>query len=211
MKKGFTLVEMIVALMIFSIVSVVALTALVKIIDANKKAQNIQDAVVSMSFTMESMTRELRTGSIYYCRTLLLGENLNVSTLSSQSVSPFCNGVTGNSTNGQGIGFAFLSNRVDSLGRRLINAYEIVPNIVNNEFNGTFSLKKASQTQYDQNIEGLFVPIIDTNSLSLTKYYLQVNDTNYPLLFLKLEGSSGNRESLKTYFNIQTAASPRVP
>ncbi len=66
-SRGFTLVEMIVSLMIFSIVAVVALAALVKIIDANNKAQTIQAAVTSLSFSLDSMSRELRTGSNIHC------------------------------------------------------------------------------------------------------------------------------------------------
>ena len=93
-SRGFTLIEIIVSLMIFSLVVVVALAALVKIIDANKRAQTIQDAVVNMSFTMDSMTRELRTGSDYYCRIVSPGTDLSVTSLSAQSVSG-CSSVGG--------------------------------------------------------------------------------------------------------------------
>ena len=193
---------MMVAIMIFSIVVVVALAALVKIIDANKKAQTIQDAVVNMSFTMESMTRELRTGSTYFCTVLAPGSDISVTSLSSQSVGP-CNGVTGAS--GQGAGFAFLSSR-SGAGCRLINAYEVVPD---SSVSGTFIFKKASQQNCGDALS--FTPVIDTGAVSLTSYYLAVSNTQYPLLFIKLDGAAGNKENIKTYFSIQTAASPREP
>lgn len=211
MNRGFTLIEIIVALMIFSVVSVVALAALIRIVDANKKAQTIQDAVVNMSFTIESMTRELRTGSAYYCVTLGPGTDLNVNSISGQNVGQ-CNGVSG--TSGNGVGFAFLTNRMgtNAGGCRLMNAYEVVPDPSSA---GTFILKKAMQTACNQNLS--FTPIIDTAAMSISNYYLKINDpdpssNNDPtLFFLKLDGSAGNREAVKTYFTLQTAASPRIP
>ncbi len=191
--------------MIFSIVVVVALAALVKIIDANKKAQTIQDAVVNMSFTMESMTRELRTGSTYYCTVLAPNTDVSVTSLLSRSVVP-CNGVTGAS--GNGVGFAFLTNKSGG-SCRLINAYEIVPNMPSGTFDGTFVFKKASQASCGSALE--FTPVIDTAAMSITGYYLSVSDVEYPLLFVKLDGASGGKQNIKTYFTIQTAASPRLP
>lgn len=205
MRKGFTLIEIMVALMIFSIVVVVALSALVKIIDANKKAQTIQDAVVGMSFTMESMAREIRTGSTLYCAVLAPGADVSVTSLSSQSVGP-CNGVTGNG--GNGVGFAFLSTRTDASNPscRLINSYELVPD---QSSSGTFLFKKASQQSCGAALS--FAPVIDTQSVTLTGYYLAVSNVQYPLLFVKMDGVAGTKENVKTYFTIQTASSPREP
>ena len=200
--RAFTLIEILVALSIFAIVVVVALAALVKIIDANKKSQTIQDAVVNMSFTMESMTRELRTGSTYYCRVLAPNTDLAVTSLSSQDVSQ-CNGVSGAS--GNGVGFAFDSN-LSGGSCRLIKAYEIVPNP---SASGTFLFKKAVQTSCGGPLS--FAPVIEPTSMSIASYYLSISNAAYPLLFVKLDGIAGTKESVKTYFTIQTAASPRVP
>jgi prepilin-type N-terminal cleavage/methylation domain-containing protein len=209
-KRGFTLIEIMVALMIFSIVVVVALAALVKIIDANKKSQTIQNAVVNMSFTMESMTRELRTGSTYLCKPLTPGNDLGLpggNSLTSQDVS-LCNGVTGAS--GNGVGFAFLSNTTASNGAggtcRLIKAYELVPDP---SVSGTFIFKKGTQAACSAAL--VFAPVIDTGAMSITSYYVAVSNVQYPLLFIKMDGSSGAKESIKTTFTIQTAASPRLP
>lgn len=65
LQKGFTLVEMMVSLAIFSVVMVVALGAFLKIVDVNKRAQSIESAVNNLNFTMEAMSRELRTGRQY--------------------------------------------------------------------------------------------------------------------------------------------------
>ena len=201
-QRGFTLVEILVALMIFSIVVVVALSALIKIIDANKKSQTIQNAVVNMSFTMESMTREIRNGSTLYCVVLAPGTDVSVTSLSSQNVSA-CNGVTGGA--GNGVGFAFLSNTSGG-SCRLIKAYELVPDASNA---GTFIFKKATQTSCGSTLS--FSPVIDTGAMVISDYYVAVSNVSYPLLFIKLDGNSGSKDAVKTYFTIQTAASPRLP
>lgn len=212
--KGFTLVEILVALMIFSLVVVVALAALVRIVDANRKAQTIQDAVINLSFTMESMTRELRTGSTYYCKVLAPGTDLSASSLVTQDVSG-CVGTLGNASNGVGVGIAFLSNRTAPNGAggtcHLINAYEITPNAPTGTFDGTFTFSKSSQPSCNANINTGFTPVVSTKSVTITSFYVQVNDDAYPLAFIKLEGNAGTKESGKTYFSLQTAATPRIP
>ena len=66
-KKGFTLVEMITAVALFSIVMVVGMGALLNVLNANKKSQSIQTAVNNLNLAMEMMSREIRTGYNYHC------------------------------------------------------------------------------------------------------------------------------------------------
>ena len=65
--SGFSLVEMMVAIAIFMVVAVVAVAALLKIVDADRKSQTLQDAVNNINFAMDSITREIRVGSAYTC------------------------------------------------------------------------------------------------------------------------------------------------
>lgn len=64
-SRGFTLVEMIVALFIFSVVMVVSTGALVSIIEANRKAQSVKSVMNNVSFAVDSMMRNLRVGTGY--------------------------------------------------------------------------------------------------------------------------------------------------
>ena len=66
-KKGFTLIEMIVSIFLFSVVMVVATGALVTILDANRKAQAEGSIMNNVNFTLESMTRSIRVGTAYRC------------------------------------------------------------------------------------------------------------------------------------------------
>ncbi len=66
-KQGFTLVEMIVSLAIFSIVVTVSVGALLVLVGTNQQLQGEQSVMTNLSFALDSMTREIRTGSGYYC------------------------------------------------------------------------------------------------------------------------------------------------
>jgi prepilin-type N-terminal cleavage/methylation domain-containing protein len=68
-NKGFTLVEIMVALTIFSVLMVSSVGVLLVMIDANAKAQAIYAASTNLSFALDSMTRDMRTGYHYYCVT----------------------------------------------------------------------------------------------------------------------------------------------
>lgn len=64
---GFTLVEMIVSLALFSIVITISVGALLVLISANQQLQEEQSVMTNLSFALDSMTREIRTGIHYYC------------------------------------------------------------------------------------------------------------------------------------------------
>ncbi len=64
---GFSLIEMIVSLGIFSIIVTTAVGALLVLISANQRLQGEQSVMTNLSFALDSMTREIRTGSEYYC------------------------------------------------------------------------------------------------------------------------------------------------
>lgn len=61
-KKGFTLIEMLVSVGIFSIVLLIALGAILTVLDSNKKAQTLTSVMNNLNFTLESITRSVKTG-----------------------------------------------------------------------------------------------------------------------------------------------------
>lgn len=66
-KKGFSLVEMLVAIGIFMTIVTIAVSALISIIGANKRAQAIKNTIDSVNFVVETISRELRSGKEYSC------------------------------------------------------------------------------------------------------------------------------------------------
>ena len=66
-QSGFTLIEMIVSLGVFSVVITIAVGALLVLIATNQQLQAEQSVMTNLSFALDSMTREIRTGTNYYC------------------------------------------------------------------------------------------------------------------------------------------------
>ena len=74
-NKGFTLIEVLVSLTLFLVVVTVSISSLLAILDANLKVQNMQNVMTNLSFAMDSMSRQIRTGDMYYCESGSLAEN----------------------------------------------------------------------------------------------------------------------------------------
>jgi len=194
-QEGFTLIEIIVSMAIFAVVAVVAAGALLKILDANKKAQSIQASITNLNFALESMTRELRVGSKYVI-------DNNGSSISFKSSRSAINPLTG---------------IVCPPGESLINIYKFTDSTPS----GTFILEKAEQPQLQSGQscglsysgEGDFTPIISSKNVTITNYKISVisgGADEYPLASILISGFAGVREKDKTYFTVQTAASARA-
>ena len=67
LQSGFSLIEIIVALGLFTVVITVAVGALLAMVGTNQQSQREQSVMTNLSFALDSMTREIRTGSKYYC------------------------------------------------------------------------------------------------------------------------------------------------
>lgn len=68
-ERGFTLVEMLVAVALFAIVMTVSVGSLLTLVDANKKAQALKSVMNNLNFALENMSRNIRVGTTYHCNT----------------------------------------------------------------------------------------------------------------------------------------------
>ncbi len=66
-RYGFTLVEMLVSLALFTIIATMSVGTLLVLIGGNGRVVDEQTSLTTLSFALDSMTREIRTGSEYYC------------------------------------------------------------------------------------------------------------------------------------------------
>ena len=66
-QSGFTLIEMIVSLGVFSVVVTTAVGAMLILISTNQQLQSEQSVMTNLAFALDTMTREIRTGYNYYC------------------------------------------------------------------------------------------------------------------------------------------------
>jgi prepilin-type N-terminal cleavage/methylation domain-containing protein len=65
--RGFTLIEMMVAVAIFAIVMMIGVGALLSMIEVNKRAQGINSVMNNLNAAVEDMSRSIRVGSTYHC------------------------------------------------------------------------------------------------------------------------------------------------
>lgn len=65
--KGFTLIEMLVSTAIFTIVMVIALGALLAMSESDRKAQTIKSVINNLNFSLDAISRTVRTGYDYHC------------------------------------------------------------------------------------------------------------------------------------------------
>lgn len=69
MSRGFSLIEMMVAVTIFAIVMMIGVGALLSLTEANRRAQAINSVISNLNAAMEGMSRSIRVGTEYHCET----------------------------------------------------------------------------------------------------------------------------------------------
>ncbi len=197
--KGFTLVEMIVSLGIFTVVALIAIGAFLKITDANKKSQSLKTAINNLNFALESMSREMRVGANYYCADSIGGGISSITALSSCTKTNSDWLIAFNSSKKSGS----IPNQCN-----LIYAYRYVLS--------SQTIEKAEQTACtstignsngNDNFSALISPDVKiTNSI----LKVDISLTTKPKAFLWLKGYVGVRERERTAFELQTSVSQRI-
>ncbi len=66
-QKGFTLIEMLVSVALFTIVMTVGLGVILSVVEGNKKTQSINSVVNNLNSSIDSMVRDMKTGLWYKC------------------------------------------------------------------------------------------------------------------------------------------------
>ncbi|HQT82536.1 MAG: hypothetical protein B7W98_00485 [Parcubacteria group bacterium 20-58-5] len=69
-RRGYTLVELVVAVGLFALVMTLASGAYLLMISINRQAQGIATGINNLSFALETVTRTIRTGRNYPCNTV---------------------------------------------------------------------------------------------------------------------------------------------
>ena len=65
--RGFSLVELMVSVSVFAIVMTVSVSTLIVLIDVNARTQSLHSVMSNLSFAIDNVTRNIRTGDTYYC------------------------------------------------------------------------------------------------------------------------------------------------
>jgi len=186
---GFSLIEVIVAVALFSVVMVVAIGALLTILDANRKAQSIQAVVNNLGFALESLSRTARVGDTYYCHP------------GSANPTP----VPGNA----------ISMSQDCAGGGTFFAFEGYGGDPNDT--GDQIIYRLNGTRLERSLDGgsNFVRLtsseVEINNLMFYVIGSETGDLLQPRVLIVLEGTAGIVERTKTRFHLQTTITQRVP
>lgn len=201
-QKGFTLVEMIVALAIFAIVALVAIGALLKVTDANKKSQSLKTAINNLNFALESMSREMRVGFNYACY-----EN-SAPAIGNIVTNKDCNTIDSNWI----IAFNSSHKITTPTECNLVYAYKYIKYVSGSENTG--KIKKFEQKDcsdpVDLNDDSRYAEVVSKN-VHITNSIMKVNSVNVrPKAFFWFKGFTGTRARDITEFELQTTVSQRA-
>ncbi len=86
-KKAFTLVELLIAISLFSIIAFISMGAIITIFDANKNSQASKTVVDSLNFNIDDMARTIRFGNSYDCGGISTPANPNDCSLGSSELA----------------------------------------------------------------------------------------------------------------------------
>lgn len=207
-SKGFTLIEIIVSLAIFSVVAVIAIGALVRVTSANRQAQAIQSGVNNVSFILDAMSREMRVGTGYVCYT---GSDLSgIADVTTYLSGTPCGLNIANNSNDTVI--YFTSANVDTNNNNVKYAYLF------HVANGNTLIEKGEESIAGNGIGtnsavDHFYPVTSSN-VTITAYSIGVFGTSlskgFPWLSINLQGYVGTKVKDQSVFNVQTSISQRT-
>jgi len=74
-KKGFTIIETMISVSIFTLIVVFGINVLLNVNLVSNKSKDMREIMDNLSFVMEEMSRNLRTGYDYHCEPIWIGSN----------------------------------------------------------------------------------------------------------------------------------------
>ena len=201
-QGGFTLIEMLVAVFLFTIVMLVSMTSVLALIDANKKNQSTLSIVNNLTLVVNSIVKSIAVSKGYYCG----------------NAAAAYNGTAGSDclTNTPGESITFLTPANSAGGISQIVRYKFVVGA-----NGAPGRIERAINSVTDLIPIDFIPItspeIDVKSLKFYVYdtaplvysCTTACDLKQPRVVMMVQGIAGTKDNTKTQFNIQTTVSQR--
>jgi len=187
LRNGFTLVELIVALALFATVALISAGALLSVADANRKAQVLKSVMNNLNFALESMSREIRVGSNYYCNDVVEG-----------TVPPGFASRRNCVNGGNFLAFEASDGNSDTPNDQII--YRLNNGRIEKSINGGSSFS------------GLTAPEVSIDDGTGLRFYVTgapEGDSAQPKVLIILSGQAGTKDRVVTRFDIQTTVSQR--
>lgn len=185
-KKGFSLLEMLVAIGIFMTIVTIAISALISIIGANKRAQAIKNTIDTVNFVIESMSRDIRSGTGYDCSP---NDPSSMDCLVGSSAFKYING------SGETVTYEFNSSDEGDILTRIKGEYD-----ENNAANTNVLISRDSGVNLD-NMKFYVIGSDDENK--------PIGERTQPRVIITASGKIETKEGTSSSFNLQTTISQR--
>jgi type II secretory pathway pseudopilin PulG len=180
-QRGFTLIELTVSVALFIVVMLVAVGALLALVDANRKARALESVINNLNITLDGMVRAIRMGSIYNC-----------------GGADVPNPATGANCASGGTSFSFAPYGSDAGDQTERVVY-------------TFSNGQLFRSmQGGSNPIAVTAPEVSINSMTFYVVGTVVGDTAQPKVVMVVKGTAGASNKTRTTFYIQATGVQRT-
>ena len=183
-NRGYSLVELMVAVTLFTLVAMASISALISINDASKKAQTMRAILDNLNFAAENMARNLRVGTNYYC-----GESLTPQPPLDCSLS-----------GGSAISFS------DYEGRWIVYRFNSTKKNIERFIGGVGPLPLTPENPVGS------LPEENPLSVDNLRFYVSgsgPSDGKQPRVVIVLDGTAKHSNKIQTTFELQTSVSGR--
>jgi prepilin-type N-terminal cleavage/methylation domain-containing protein len=219
-KKGFTLLETLVALTIFAFVVTICVGSVVQILAVNRQAQSTKISINNLNMALENMTIDLRFGSNYWCQRVDIHDQNLSGEPGEDRLKYNLADTEGLDNGGAGLGepyyscksitFLFREDGGSEFSRKPTNYSLVGGQIIRSMYiNGEWKSEPITAGPDD----GLDITKLDLHVLgAYPPSYYESNGTSerpQPLVLIIIEGKAGKGKN-QTPFKLQTAVSQRA-
>jgi prepilin-type N-terminal cleavage/methylation domain-containing protein len=192
MKRGFTLIEMLVSIGIFALVMVLALGSLLSVSAAERKAEAIKTVMDNLNFALDSISRSVRYGENYHC---------GIGSYGGGTITPLSCPNGGTSIvflayDGSTVFYNFETNAA-TCGQSTATG-------------GCITRKVITSQGADSGYQTITAPEVMVTNLMLYVKGAELNDNLQPKVTITLNGYSTGANGLTTPFAIQTSVTQRI-
>jgi prepilin-type N-terminal cleavage/methylation domain-containing protein len=197
LKKGFSAIEMLVSVTLFSAVVTVSLGSMLSLVDASEKSRTLKTSMDNLSFAIEDMSRNIKHGSKYYC---LNNPSYPVSVASNTASCSYSG-----STSDGGTYLAFRDRDGNTSIYRLNN----------NRIQKKVITGWGSSSDNGSGYSDITAPEINVNRLrfysSITNFVKGWTTNIQPYVVVAMVGTVGSKTRTQTEFNLMTSLTQRIP
>ncbi len=187
---GYTLIELVVAVGLFTTVAIMSSAAFLGVVASNRKTLAIRTAMDNLNSAIEGMSRDMKTGTAYHCGAA------GAITAPSDCVSGDAYIAFEGQSGDPSISSDQIVYRLGPAGALCPSSEQICKSV-----DGGASFFAVTAPPPELRITGLAFRVFGTNNA----------DKKQPRIVIVIRGTSGVDERSKSVFNIETTISQRIP